>query len=110
MNARSYGQQLYEDPAWADQFDVILHDECFANIKEQEWMDKVLAPHRKGKPAVLLHCPARRRRLSPQHHHGLRDCSLSGHLSFVSICKPCSPPSSMWPPGAVARVPVPIDR
>lgn len=48
--------KLYEDPAWADKFDVIVHDECFANVKEQEWMDRVLAPHRKGKPAVLLHC------------------------------------------------------
>jgi len=47
---------LYEDPKWADAFDVILHDECFANIKEQEWMDRVLAPHKAGKPAVLLHC------------------------------------------------------
>ena len=43
-------------PNWADQFDVIVHDECFANVKEQEWMDRVLAPHKNGKPAVLLHC------------------------------------------------------
>lgn len=48
--------KLYEDPKWADQFDVIIHDECFANVKEQEWMDRVLAPHKAGKPAVLLHC------------------------------------------------------
>jgi len=48
--------KLYEDPAWADAFDVVVHDECFAKIPEQEWMDRVLAPHRKGKPAVLLHC------------------------------------------------------
>ena len=48
--------KLYEDPNWADQFDVIIHDECFANVKEQAWMDRVLAPHKAGKPAVLLHC------------------------------------------------------
>ncbi|MBL9093357.1 MAG: ThuA domain-containing protein [Planctomycetaceae bacterium] len=47
---------LYEDPNWADAYDVILHDECFANVKEQEWMDRILAPHKAGKPAVLLHC------------------------------------------------------
>jgi putative membrane-bound dehydrogenase-like protein len=48
--------KLYEDPNWAAGFDVVLHDECFANVKEQEWMDKVLAPHKAGTPAVLLHC------------------------------------------------------
>ncbi|MCE9606859.1 MAG: discoidin domain-containing protein [Planctomycetia bacterium] len=48
--------KLYEDPEWAKGFDVILHDECFASVKEQEWMDKVLAPHKAGTPAVLLHC------------------------------------------------------
>lgn len=48
--------KLYEDPNWAAGYDVILHDECYANIKEQDWMDKVLAPHKAGTPAVLLHC------------------------------------------------------
>jgi type 1 glutamine amidotransferase len=48
--------ELYQNPNWADEFDVILHDECFAGVKEQEWMDRVLAPHKAGKPAVLLHC------------------------------------------------------
>jgi len=48
--------KLYEDPNWAAGFDVVLHDECFASVKEQEWMDKVLAPHKAGTPAVLLHC------------------------------------------------------
>ena len=48
--------KLYEDPNWAAGYDVVLHDECFASVKEQEWMDKVLAPHKAGTPAVLLHC------------------------------------------------------
>src|SRR5690606_1193551 len=47
---------LYENPERADQFDVVVHDECFANVKGQAWMDGVLAPHRRGKTAVLLHC------------------------------------------------------
>jgi len=47
---------LYRDAEWAKQFDVVVHDECFANVKEQAWMDQVLAPHKTGTPAVLLHC------------------------------------------------------
>lgn len=48
--------ELYQDPDWAKGYDVIVHDECFANVKEQAWMDQVLAPHKAGTPAVLLHC------------------------------------------------------
>ncbi len=47
---------LYEDPNWADKFDVVLHDECFAGIKDPAWTQRVLKPHQEGKPAVLIHC------------------------------------------------------
>lgn len=47
---------LYEDPKWADKFDVVLHDECFAGIKDPAWTQRVLKPHQEGKPAVLIHC------------------------------------------------------
>lgn len=47
---------LYDDPNWAEGFDVVVHNECFADVKEMDWVDRVLAPHRKGLPAVLIHC------------------------------------------------------
>ena len=47
---------LYENVDWAKGYDVIIHDECFADVKEQAWMDRILAPHKAGLPAVVLHC------------------------------------------------------
>jgi putative membrane-bound dehydrogenase-like protein len=47
---------LYLDPAWAEGFDVIVHNECFSDAKEAEWVERILAPHRAGTPAVLIHC------------------------------------------------------
>jgi len=77
--------KLYEDPAWADQFDVIVHDECFANVKEQEWMDRVLAPHKKGKPAVLLHCAMHCYRSGTDEWFKLCGIHSTGHGPQVPI-------------------------
>ncbi|XZE55630.1 DUF7133 domain-containing protein [Planctomycetaceae bacterium SH139] len=47
---------LYEDPNWAEGFDVVVHNECFAGVADPEWAEVILAPHRAGTPAVLIHC------------------------------------------------------
>lgn len=47
---------LYEKDDWADGFDVILHDECFSDIPDKEWTQRVLKPHKAGVPAVVIHC------------------------------------------------------
>ncbi len=47
---------LYEDADWAEGFDVVVHNECFAHVKDKEWVERILKPHREGTPAVLIHC------------------------------------------------------
>jgi len=47
---------VYEKPDWAKGFDVIVHDECSADITDKTIVDRILDPHRKGLPAVNLHC------------------------------------------------------
>ena len=47
---------LYEDPDWAKGFDVVVHNECFADVKDKAWVDTILKPHREGVAAVLIHC------------------------------------------------------
>ncbi len=47
---------VYENANWADGFDVVIHDECSADVKDLAVIDRILEPHRKGMPAVLLHC------------------------------------------------------
>ncbi len=47
---------LYEDANWAEGFDVIVHNECFSDVPDVEWVERILKPHREGTPAVLIHC------------------------------------------------------
>ncbi len=47
---------IYESATWADGFDVIIHDECSSDVKDLAVIDRILEPHRKGIPAVILHC------------------------------------------------------
>jgi len=47
---------VYEKPDWATGFDVVIHDECSSNVKDLAMIERILGPHRKGLPAVVLHC------------------------------------------------------
>jgi type 1 glutamine amidotransferase len=47
---------VYEKPDWSKGFDVIIHDECSADVSDKAVVDRILQPHRDGLPAVLLHC------------------------------------------------------
>ena len=47
---------LYENPNWADGYDIVIHDECFSNVPDPAWTRRVLKPHQEGVPAVVIHC------------------------------------------------------
>jgi putative membrane-bound dehydrogenase-like protein len=47
---------LYESKDWSKGFDVVIHDECFADVKDQAWVDNILKPHQEGLPGVVIHC------------------------------------------------------
>jgi type 1 glutamine amidotransferase len=46
----------YAKADWADGFDVIVHDECTSGVKDLAVINRILEPHRRGLPAVVLHC------------------------------------------------------
>ena len=47
---------IYGNAHYADGYDVVIHDECAADINDPEIVKAVLAPHRAGIPGVNLHC------------------------------------------------------
>ena len=47
---------LYENEDWAKGYDLVIHDECFSGVKDVEWSERILKPHRAGLPAVVIHC------------------------------------------------------
>ncbi len=48
--------ELYDSPDWAAGYDLVIHDECFADVKDKSWVENILRPHRAGLPGVVLHC------------------------------------------------------
>ncbi|MGA0040659.1 MAG: DUF7133 domain-containing protein [Pirellulales bacterium] len=47
---------LYDDPDWAKGFDIVVHNECFSDVTDLAFVDRILQPHRDGVPAILIHC------------------------------------------------------
>lgn len=47
---------VYDNPNWAKNFDVVVHDECTSGVVDLKVIDGILKPHQEGLPAVVLHC------------------------------------------------------
>jgi hypothetical protein len=47
---------IYGHPDYATGYDVVIHDECAADVNDPAVVEAVLQPHRDGIPGVNLHC------------------------------------------------------
>lgn len=47
---------IYEKADWAKDYDVVVHDECSANVTDPAYVKRILDAHAGGVPAVNLHC------------------------------------------------------
>ncbi len=47
---------LYDNPDWAKGYDVVVHNECFADTTNHAYIRKITAAHQAGVPAVVIHC------------------------------------------------------
>lgn len=47
---------LYDKPDWAKGYDVVVHNECFADTTNQIYIRKITEAHKAGVPAVVIHC------------------------------------------------------
>lgn len=47
---------LYENPDWAKGYDVIVHNECFADVADPKFIENVTNAHAAGVPGVFIHC------------------------------------------------------
>ena len=59
---------IYGFPEYAKGYDVVIHDECAAGIKDDAVIKAVLAPHKAGIPGVNLHCA--------MHSYGIGDSAV----------------------------------
>jgi len=61
----------YDKEDWAQGYDVIIHDECAADITDPIIVNRILNAHRKGIPGVNLHCANHSYRVSPEFRNPL---------------------------------------
>jgi len=47
---------LYSIPKWSDGYDVVIHNECFADTKDTDYIRKITSAHKAGTNAVVIHC------------------------------------------------------
>lgn len=48
---------LYENPDWARGFDLVVHNECYADVSDEAFIGRITKAHRDNHiPAVVIHC------------------------------------------------------
>jgi type 1 glutamine amidotransferase len=47
---------LYADADWFKGYDVVVHNECHADVGDPEFIRRITAAHRAGVPAMVIHC------------------------------------------------------
>ena len=97
---------LYDDPNWADGFDIVVHNECFSEVKDLAFVDRILQPHRDGTPAILIHCAMHCYRVSDDRWFrfvGLQSPGHGPHYSYTADnLKPDHPIMKSFGPQFVA--------
>lgn len=54
-DSRDHKISVYEQQDWAKQYDVIVHNECFGQVTDDQFVKSIVA-HHAGVPAVFIHC------------------------------------------------------
>lgn len=66
---------FYEDPNWAQGFDVVIHNECFAKTTDAKYIRRITGPHYAGTSAVVIHCAM----------HTYRDAVIDDWREFLGV-------------------------
>lgn len=66
---------LYDDPKWAEGYDVVVHNECFAKTKDADYIRKITKAHFDGANAVVIHCAM----------HTYRDAEIDDWRKFLGV-------------------------
>ena len=68
--------EFYKNPGWAKGYDVVVHNECFANIGDEDYIAGILQPYLDGVPAVLIHCTMHCYRTGPTKDEWFKFCGV----------------------------------
>jgi type 1 glutamine amidotransferase len=47
---------VYANAAWSKPFDIVIHNECLADVDDAKYIQQITSAHRGGPPAIVIHC------------------------------------------------------
>ncbi len=84
---------LYDDPEWAKPYDVVVHNECFADTNNPDYIRKITEAHKAGTPAVVIHCAM----------HTYRSAEIDDWREFLGVTSKHHEHQSEYPVVPVVR-------
>lgn len=94
---------IYEKPDWAAGYQVVIHDECSADVKDMPYVQNILNAHKNGVGAVNLHCAMHCYRVGTDDWFQFVGIQSSGHgpqkpieITFVDRDHPVTKPLENW--------------
>ena len=66
---------LYSKADWAAGYDVVVHNECFADVNDMVYIKNFLDAHKNGVPAIVVHCAM----------HTFRDIKTDDYREFLGV-------------------------
>ncbi|MEZ6115908.1 MAG: ThuA domain-containing protein [Pirellulaceae bacterium] len=83
---------LYNNPNWADGYDVVVHNECFADTADPDYIRKITKAHHDGVSAVVIHCAM----------HTYRSAKIDDWREFLGVTSRRHDHQSKYPVKVVA--------
>lgn len=85
--------EFYQNPDWAKPYDVIIHNECFADTTDPGYIRKITSAHKAGKPAIVIHCAM----------HTYRAATIDDWREFLGVTSRMHEHQSKYPVKPVAK-------
>jgi uncharacterized protein len=67
--------KLYDREDWAQGFDLVIHNECFAATTDPEYIRRITRAHHAGVNAIVIHCAM----------HTYRDAEIDDWREFLGV-------------------------
>ena len=55
-DSKDFQSKLFNNPNWSEDYDIVVHNQCYANTADPAYIAKIVGAHKAGTPAVVIHC------------------------------------------------------
>jgi hypothetical protein len=66
---------IYRDEHWARGFDIVVHNECSADVADEAFIRRITEAQRAGVPALVIHCAM----------HSYRTAAIDDWREFLGV-------------------------